>query len=241
MRGSKGLAMLAMLAALAALAGSLLGLDGVAGASGHHPSGTGPVYFRPVLCYAPPYSGGASGTQRLPFPTCSHSSLLGSANLQTTPSPNSPNGFTINNIAPYAALATVRSTTPARDKANATVLLPGMRGLSGPSGPNERYVLGPAALTSRAIASASATKNRTGQWVVDYDTTKDGAAQWDRVAEASFHQLLAVDLDGVVVSAPIIQPTQSSFTSFGGRGEISGNLTRAEAMRLAQALTSSSG
>ena len=37
-------------------------------------------------------------------------------------------------------------------------------------------------------------------------------------------------------SAPIIQPTQSSFSSFQGRGEISGSLTQPDAQNLAQAM-----
>ena len=40
----------------------------------------------------------------------------------------------------------------------------------------------------------------------------------------------------MVQSAPLIQPSQSSFTSFGGQGEISGNLTQAQAQNLAQAM-----
>jgi preprotein translocase subunit SecD len=66
--------------------------------------------------------------------------------------------------------------------------------------------------------------------------TKRGAALWDRVAEENFHKILSVDFNGKVVSAPIIQPTQTSFTSFDGRGQISGNLTKAEAIALAHAL-----
>ena len=57
------------------------------------------------------------------------------------------------------------------------------------------------------------------------------------MAEENFHQLLGIELDGVVYSAPIIQPTQSTFTSFQGQGEISGgNLTQADAQNLAQAM-----
>jgi preprotein translocase subunit SecD len=91
-------------------------------------------------------------------------------------------------------------------------------------------------MTSGAIAKATATRNQTGSWVVDYTMTTRGSALWDKVAEENFHQLLSVDFDGRVVSVPIIQPTQSSFSSFDGRGEISGNLTRAEAVALARAL-----
>ena len=99
-----------------------------------------------------------------------------------------------------------------------------------------RYVLGPAEMTSASIARASASQNQTGAWVVDYTMTMRGSALWDKVTEENFHKLLGIDFDGKVVSAPIIQPTQSSFSTFNGRGEISGNLTKAEAHALARAL-----
>ena len=38
------------------------------------------------------------------------------------------------------------------------------------------------------------------------------------------------------MTAPIIEPTQASFSSFGGRGEISGRWSRAEAMKIVSAL-----
>jgi preprotein translocase subunit SecD len=91
-------------------------------------------------------------------------------------------------------------------------------------------------MTSSSVAHASASKNQTGAWVVDYTMTERGAALWDRVAEENFHKLLGIDLDGRVVSAPIIQPTQISFTTFDGHGEISGNLTKGEAIELVHAL-----
>ena len=53
------------------------------------------------------------------------------------------------------------------------------------------------------------------------------------MAQENFHQLLGIELDGEVYSAPIIQPTQSSFTSFDGQGEISGSFTKNEAQQLA--------
>jgi hypothetical protein len=40
----------------------------------------------------------------------------------------------------------------------------------------------------------------------------------------------------VLVSAPIIQPTQSAFSSFNGYGDIAGGLTKAETIALAHAL-----
>jgi hypothetical protein len=217
------------LAALAALAGALVGWAGPIGASTHHPPPPTLVLFRPVLCLAPPYDGPANDPQ--PGATCSPSSELNLKNLDVVPDGNSAAGFTTQSVPPDAPLAGVPSTTPARDKSGATVLLPGSAGLAG-----VRYVLGPAQMTSRSVARAHALKDQVGGWVVDYTMTRAGAALWDRVANEDFHLQLAVDFDGAVVSDPIIQPTQSNFTSFNGQGEISGGLTRSDAMRLARAL-----
>jgi preprotein translocase subunit SecD len=92
-------------------------------------------------------------------------------------------------------------------------------------------------MSSRLVQSATVEHTRYGAWIVDYTMTSAGAPQWDRVAEENFHQELAIELNGVVYSAPLIQPAQSSFSSFKGEGEISGNLTKADATRLANALT----
>jgi preprotein translocase subunit SecD len=88
---------------------------------------------------------------------------------------------------------------------------------------------------------ASVTRTRYGQWIVDYTTTAAGAPLWDRVAQGSFHGFLGIELDGVVYSAPIIRPPQRSFSSFVGRGEISGELSKAAAIRLAKALSAHKG
>jgi hypothetical protein len=194
------------------------------------------VYFRPVLCAAPAYSSGAApGATSAPL-SCSPASDLSVSNLAVTPG-NAPTGFSSNNVAPDAALAGVPSTSRSADDAPATVLLPATRNAFQYGGP--RFVLGPAELTNTSVGSASAHRNQTGQWVVDYTmTSASGSALWDRVALENFHQLLGIDFDGTVVSAPLIQPAQSSFSSFAGRGEITGNLNRSEAVALAQALTS---
>ncbi len=48
---------------------------------------------------------------------------------------------------------------------------------------------------------------------------------------------MAIELDGQVYSAPLIQPSQGSFTSFQGQGQISGGgLTQQDANNLAQAM-----
>ena len=91
-------------------------------------------------------------------------------------------------------------------------------------------------MSSASVDDARASRIRTGAWVVDYAVAKEDAVQWDKVAERSFHEFLGVDFQGKVVTAPIIQPSQSSFTSLNGLGEISGDFTKAEALALAHAL-----
>jgi hypothetical protein len=207
-------------------------------AGGHTGRAQGVVYFRPVLCFVPAYDAAARVPVTLTPSSCSASSRLDGSNLRVAPGESS-NRYTSHTVPPDGALAGVPSTTPGRETASAIVLLPAD---SRPADSTaQRYLLGPAEMTSAAIARASATRNQAGAWVVDYTTTTRGTVLWDRVAEENFHALLGIDLNGVVVSAPIIQPTQTSFTSFDGRGEISGGLDRAEAMDLARALQSPQG
>ncbi len=203
---------------------------------------TARMYFRPVLCFAYPQSVPKhSKTGVLPrgvgtIPACQSSSQLTQANLAVTPN-NSPQGYSSNNVPPDQQYELYPSTSVEKPNyANSTVLLPGLAGAC--DGSNQiRCVLGPSQMTGHAIGSAQATQNQTGAWVVDY--TLAGAANsnlWDKVSEENFHQMLGIELDGDVYSAPIIQPTQSTWSSFDGRGEISGNLTQQDAQNLAQAM-----
>ncbi len=198
---------------------------------------TARMYFRPVLCFGYPQSvPKGSKAKVLPpgvesIPACTPSSEMTAANLNI----NTATGQATNNVPPDPQYATYPSTSVEKPGyATSTVLLPGLAGACGQSG--LRCVLGPAQMTGRSIASAQATQNQTGAWVVDYTLTGPGSALWDHVSEANFHQLLGIELDGQVYSAPIIQPTQATWSSFNGKGEISGSLTQADAQNLAQAM-----
>ncbi|MHB1504763.1 MAG: protein translocase subunit SecD [Acidimicrobiales bacterium] len=206
---------------------------------------TAELLFRPVLCTAPPYTppstgktkgapaAGSSSTSPGPLPsTCPAQYQTTAANMGVKPDPSATNGFTTNNVPPDPALASYPNTPPAKDVANAAVLLPAAKGTLAAG---TRYLLGPAQLTGNAIASASA-QFATNQWVVAYTLTSAGSAEWDKVAQENFHQMVALDLDGQVESAPFIQPTQSSFTSFGGQGQISGGFSQSTAKQLALVL-----
>ncbi len=203
---------------------------------------TARMYFRPVLCFAYPQAVPKSQKNKVQprgietLPTCTASSALTAANLNVTPN-NSPQGYSSNNVPPDTQYAVYPSTSVLKpDYAKSTVLLPGLAGACDGSSAI-RCVLGPSQMTGHSIASAQATQNQTGAWVVNYTLAgAAGSALWDRVAQANFHQLLGIELDGQVYSAPIIQPTQASFSSFNGQGEISGSLTQADAQNLAQAM-----
>jgi preprotein translocase subunit SecD len=203
---------------------------------------TARMYFRPVLCWAYPEGVPKNPKVKLPktgieaIPACSSSSQLTEAAIGVTPN-SSPQGYSSNTIAPDSQYEAYPSTSVDKPNyAKSTVLLPGIGGACDGSD-QVRCVLGPAQMTGRSIGSAQATQNQTGQWVVDYTLAgAAGSALWDKVAQENFHQFLGIELDGDVYSAPIIQPTQSTFSSFDGKGEISGSLTQAQAQQLAQAM-----
>lgn len=113
-------------------------------------------------------------------------------------------------------------TTPEDDVADQAVVLPDR---SVPIG----YVLGPAELTGEAVADAAATFNN--EWVVNVDLTDDGAVGFDEIAARHFGEQVAIVLDGVVESAPVIRATE-----FGGTAVISGTFDEEGARDLAVAL-----
>jgi preprotein translocase subunit SecD len=206
----------------------------------HQIGQTARMYFRPVECFAYPetkpkhappnyVAPRSSGT----VPACAQQAQLTQAALGVTPD-NSAQGFHSNNVPPDPAYIDTPSTDPLKPNyQNSTVLLPGLAGACN----GVRCVLGPSQMTGHDISGATATQNQTGAWVVDYTLNGSaGSALWDKVAQQNFHQLLGIELDGSVYSAPIIQPTQSTFSSFQGKGEISGNLTQQDAQNLAQAM-----
>jgi preprotein translocase subunit SecD len=195
---------------------------------------TAQLYFRPALCGAPAFVGKSAKSAKsatAALPSCTSSTKLTKTNLDVTVT-GTATGYKANSVAPDTALADYPSTSPTHDAKTKTVLLPTITG----AGEYTRYLLGPAQLTGRAIASAVAQQTQLGNWVVSYKLTSKGTPAWEKLAKSSFHEIVAIELDGVVQSAPIIQPSQSSFTSFAGSGEISGHLSEQEAKTLAIAM-----
>src|SRR5579863_1186177 len=189
---------------------------------------TAQLLFRPVLCEVAPASKKAT-TVKGSIPTCASTYLWTEANLAVTPN-NSPQGFSSNSLAVDPSYTAIKTTSPNADNPKDNVILP----LLGSAG--TRYLLGPSELTGQAVGKAVAQQDQLGAWVVNYTLTKKGSPEWDAVADKNFHQALAIELDGVIQSAPLIQPTQTTFTSFDGTGEISGSFTEAGAKNLAIAM-----
>jgi len=207
---------------------------------------TAQLLFRPGLCYAPPYSPAtetAKGQKAkkvvspgaLPS-TCSQANLLVTSNLasgganSSNPYPNAVD----QDLSAYPSTGCDGACSVANDAADQhkTVLLPGLPG----SDNGLRYMAGPAQLTGHIVKSAIATLTTTQGWVVDVSLTGSGGAAWDKMAQKYFHEVIVIELDGVVQSAPLTLPASSTFTSFDNNVEISGSFTDASAHNLALAL-----
>lgn len=187
----------------------------------------GQLLFRPVLCDAPAYRPPTPASPvpaARPLPSCGTPSQLTPANLRINSTTGEPKG----DVTGDPAFAPYPSTPPSEDTAGQPVLLPGTAG----SGCTPRCVLGPAAFGNGAIASAS-SQLVSGTWVVNLTLTPAGSTAWDQLARRQFHAEIGLDLGGTVISAPLVQPAQTSFTSFDGRVEMSGDFTRATAHDLA--------
>jgi preprotein translocase subunit SecD len=118
----------------------------------------------------------------------------------------------------------VKTTPPENDDAKAEVVLPD-------KDKKARYVLGPAELTGKALSGATATVSQTGQWQVDFTLNGQGSTQFDQLAQRNFQKQVAIDLDGIVQSAPNINAQQ-----FNGKGQITGSFTQRQANDLALVL-----
>jgi preprotein translocase subunit SecD len=96
-----------------------------------------------------------------------------------------------------------------------------------------RYLLGPAEVKGQALSDARATvQPNTGAWEVEFSLTGDGTKQWnDMATKVGAGNQIAIDLDGIVRSAPRLETTD-----FPGRGVITGSFTQREAKDLALVL-----
>jgi preprotein translocase subunit SecD len=195
-----------------------------------HSSG---VTFRAVLCFAPLAPAKPKFSQSAALPECRPKFRLTAQNLGVKPD-NAAAGFTSKNVAPDSRFLEFPDSASTDSSLTSNELLPGIKGSR-----TERYVLGPARVTSSAIKSAKAVKQSLGQWVVTYQLTTAGNVAFNALAKSQFHALVAIVANGEVYSAPLMQPTQTHFTTFGGSGEISGSFTEAQAKYLAQQMVAS--
>ena len=112
------------------------------------------------------------------------------------------------------------------DKRDGCVVLP-------EASSERRMYLGKAQLTGAAIDRVR-SRFLNGEWTVDMTFTKSGTKMFDAVGRRDFHGQLAIVVEGVVQSAPLIQPDNQAFSSFGGRAEITGKFTKREASNIAR-------
>jgi preprotein translocase subunit SecD len=133
--------------------------------------------------------------------------------------------------ATIATLKVIPTTSRAEDVRDACVVLPDK-----PGGKNAtRYLLGKAALTGKGTVDTAKAEFVPNQgWTVKMDLTDSGSSKWDALAQQQFQKQVAIVLDGLVQSAPTIQPNNATFESFGGTAVISGNFTQDEADNLAK-------
>ena len=207
----------------------------------------GALFVRPVLCGAPAQSapaptttsGADSGTRTAAGTlSCGAAYATTAANLGVDPDSQAANGYQANPpIPPDPAFAGVASTPADRDDPAQRVLLP-----ADPAGNPQQYsrfVLGPAEMDSRGVVGARATYQRDeAGWIVTVQLDGAGQAQWDAAARRSFHAYLAFDVDATVVSAPIIEPVSTTYSSFRGQMVLAGFSRRGEATDLAALLDS---
>jgi hypothetical protein len=191
------------------------------------------LLIRSVRCNAEVQSGPPS-TKELPT-TCSSPKY----DVPTVTADGTAGGFSEPSIPTDPGLSAYATTTPEQDAASpgASALLPI---LNNGKGATQRYLVGPTLLTlSSKVASAKVTRAPLPGhlWLIDIRLNRGESILWDRVAKAYFHRQLAIDLNGVIVEAPLIQPANSKFRSFDGQMELLAT-TKGDAYDLAVALTS---
>ncbi|HEY5272931.1 MAG TPA: protein translocase subunit SecD [Acidimicrobiales bacterium] len=191
---------------------------------------TAQLFFRPVLCNAPAYVAPAKGTAnapttKTPVPTCAAPYLYTASDYQGSSGSNYNYPPTDNNYAAYPTSTVDNPADAILINADGNV-------------PSARYVLGPATVeyggklqtvTGTIIKSAYAQLDtQNNQWQVVFELTGQGTNLFNAVAKLYYGTLVADDLDGQVISAPIIEAM-----SFPGSGQVSGNFTHASANQLA--------
>jgi preprotein translocase subunit SecD len=176
---------------------------------------TAQLLFRPVLQQLPPEPTGTTTT---------------TAPTTTTTTPDGSTTSSSSTTSTTLALDLDKTTPPEEDDETKQVILP-----EKDSGGRvtARYLLGPAEVKGQALSDARATvQPTTGAWEVEFSLTGEGTKQWnDMAVKVGAGNQIAIDLDGVVRSAPRLETTD-----FPGKGVITGDFTQREAKDLALVL-----
>ncbi|NLD04974.1 MAG: protein translocase subunit SecD [Synergistaceae bacterium] len=90
------------------------------------------------------------------------------------------------------------------------------------------YLLGKAYVTGKDLTKADTTFDQFGKAAVSLKFNTDGAKLFDEATAANVGKQIAIVLDGMVISAPVVQQRIS-----GGEAQITGKFTTPEANRLA--------
>ncbi|MCL5047305.1 MAG: protein translocase subunit SecD [Firmicutes bacterium] len=195
---------------------------------------TAQLFFRPVLggapAYTPPKATKGHSAPKVAYkvpPTPAGGYLYSSAYYSTGSSGNatySPPATDVEDPI-YADYPT---TSNNNDNPSQNVILPSNGQIAAP-----RMILGPAYINGQEadgqiISSATAAVNQTGQWIVQFTLSSSGGTIFNDLASKYYKTLVADDLDGQVISAPIIEASH-----FNGSGQITGNFTSQEASNLA--------
>ncbi len=201
-----------------------------AGAAGlHRSSGPGVanlVSARPALCVAPASSSSVPGpAAQLPGSCQSPYAASGAAPLAGGSATNAP--------VPDPALAAYPSAlTTGTHVAHSNLV----DTLAGTSGTATHYLVGPNVITP-AHHNAKHVTTKNGSSTVHIVFTQAGAERWDSAASANFHKDAASIVGEYVLSDPIIEPTNASFTTFDPKVQnFFGNLSAAQAHQFASSL-----
>lgn len=90
------------------------------------------------------------------------------------------------------------------------------------------YLLGKTYVTGKDLTKADTTFDQFGKAAVSLKFNSDGAKLFDEATAANVGKQIAISLDGVIISAPVVQQRIS-----GGEAQITGKFAAAEANRLA--------
>jgi preprotein translocase subunit SecD len=186
---------------------------------------TAQLYFRPVIAGAPPYTPPATKKGKKPAvtPYATPPAPTGSYAFTSTYYSSANGGeFLCGTFCEDPVYASYKTTSITNDNPSKIVIF-NSGGVYAP-----RLVLGPAKAAGTIIKSAYAEVSTTGEWLVIFNLTGKGTTAFNKIAAAYYHTPVANDLDGDIVSAPLIDAT-----SFPGSGQITGNFTNAGAHALA--------